>query len=69
MWTRRVVRKLAYLVVNFLGGVLQVDCLLEDIALLFKLDALGPVVEGSCDVDFFGRVLPTKAIESAHWVA
>jgi hypothetical protein len=49
-----------YLVVDLLGGVLELDGLQEKRAFLLELDALGPVVEGSGYVDLFGRVLPGK---------
>lgn len=55
------------LVVDLLGGVLEVDRLLENGALLVELDALGPVVEGTGHVDFLGRVFPGTAA-SVLWI-
>lgn len=47
-----------HLVVNLLGSVLELDGLLKNVAVLLKLDALGPVIKGAGYVDLFGRVFP-----------
>lgn len=53
-------RDWTYLVVDLGRGVLEINRLLEDVALLLELDALGPVVEGAGDVDLFGGVFPVR---------
>jgi hypothetical protein len=63
---RDIQREITHLVVDLLGGVLEVDRLLENIAFLLELDALGPVVEGTGDIDLLGGMLPRGTIESAQ---
>jgi hypothetical protein len=50
---------LAYLVVDFLRGILELDSLLKDAAFFVKFDGLCPIVKGASNVDFFGRMFPT----------
>jgi hypothetical protein len=62
-WYRRSRHQsLTHLVVDLARGILEVDRLGEDIARLFELDALGPVVEGTGHVDFVGGMLPTRKL-------
>lgn len=49
-----------HLVVDLALRLLQVNCLGEDIALLFELNALGPVVKGTGHVDLVGGMLPAE---------
>lgn len=53
-----------YLVVYLLCSASQRNVLLEDIARLGELLALGPVVECASDKDLLGRMLPTKTAVS-----
>lgn len=55
-----------HLVVNLGRGILELDSLLEYAALLVELDALGPVVEGTGNVDFVSGVLPERRVGSAE---
>lgn len=52
--------KLTNLVVDLFGRNLEVDGLFKDVALLFELDTLGPVVKGTGYVDFFRGVFPAR---------
>lgn len=47
-----------YLVVDLVGWDFEADGLFEDVASLLELDAFGPVVKGTGNVNFFGGVLP-----------
>lgn len=48
------------LVVNLLRGLGESNSLLKGVADLVQLLALGPVVEGSGNVDLLGRVSPMR---------
>lgn len=41
--------------------MVQFHSLLENAAFLVELDALCPIIESACDVDFFGRMLPSSS--------
>lgn len=60
---------LTHLVVNLALGLLQVDCLGENIALLLELNALGPVVECTRHVDLVGGMLPIENLGSVSGVS
>jgi hypothetical protein len=47
-------------------GDLDVDSLLEDIAHLVELDALGPAVKGAGNVDLFGGLIPGNSLVSVN---
>lgn len=55
-----------HLIVSLVGSILEIDCLLEDVTVLVKFDALGPVVKGSGNVDFFGRVFPKSQLSQRN---
>lgn len=45
-----------YFVVDFVRGVFEVDGFFENVIVFVELDIFCLVVEGVCDVDFFGGV-------------
>lgn len=59
-WTKADRSRQTYLVVDLAGSVLEINGLLENVALLLELDTLGPVVKCARDVDLLGGVFPVR---------
>lgn len=59
----RLSAKSTYLVVDLVGWDFEANSLFEDAALFLELNTLGPVVEGTGNVDFFRGVFPGEELQ------
>ena len=61
-WKRNSVLVATHLVIDLLSRTREGDILFEDVASLYQLLGLGPVVEGAGNVDLGRGMLPEKEI-------